>query len=835
MSTMLQERPAAGTGNGGVPARRAVIRWAWRLFRREWRQQLLVLALITVAVAATFLGAATATNSQGRPAATFGTAQDLATFKGNDPHLATGIASLQHRFGRTDVIENQAIQVPGSTTTYDLRAQNVDGPFGTPLLSLIQGRYPTGPGQVAVTPGLASQFGLKVGHVWHQGGTARTVTGIVQNPQSLLDEFALVAPGQVHAPTAVTVLFDAPGVRPTAIGPNVVTPHQVANSNPINPETITFALATLGMLLIGLVAVGGFTVLAQRRLRALGMLGALGATDQNVRLVVRANGVVVGVAGTVLGAVLGFLAWLAYRPHVENSAHHLIGVFAIPWVVIGPAMALAVLATYLAAGRPARAITRIPVVAALSGRPAPPKQVHRSAIPGVVLLVAAFGLFTYAGSDTSAGGQSPAGAPLALIGGLIVLVAAVILLSPLCLALLGRLAAYTPVAARLALRDLSRYRARSGSALAAISLGVLIAVLISVQSSARYANVLDYAGPNLTSSQLVVSPQLIGGPGAGTGPAAPPTASQLRAMASAARSLAATLGSGSVLELDEPGATLLHAEPGRNWSGSVYVATPALLRTFGIRPSQVRADADVLTMRPGLPGLSRMQLLYGVDKAPGGATSFPCPAVECLANPVIQGVSALPSGTSAPNTVVTEHAVHQLGLHPVAAGWFIQTPHPLTAGQIKSAQQAAAAAHLSVETRSSVPSNNQIVDWATVFGLVLALGILAMSVGLIRSETAADLRTLTATGAGGGTRRAVTAVTAGALGLLGAVLGTAAAYVGSAAWYLRDSFEGGLHALTAVPVTSLLVLLVAMPLVAAAGGCLLGGREPAVLGRQPID
>jgi putative ABC transport system permease protein len=834
MSTTLQERPAAGTQNGGVPARRAVIRWAWRLFRREWRQQLLVLALITVAVAATFVGAATAVNSQGRPAATFGTAQDLASFQGNDPHLATEIASLQHRFGRTDVIENQTIQVPGSTATYDLRAQNPHGAFGTPLLSLLQGHYPAGPAQVALTPGLASQLSLHVGSVWHQGGTPRTVTGIVQNPQSLLDEFALVVPGQVRAPTAVTVLFDAPGVRPAQIGPTVVTPQVVANSNPINPDTITLALATLGMLLIGLVAVGGFTVLAQRRLRALGMLGALGATDRNVRLVVQANGVVVGVAGTVLGAILGFLAWLAYRPHVENSAHHLIGLFALPWAVIGPAMALAVLATYLAAGRPARAITRIPVVAALSGRPAPPKQVHRSAVPGVVLLAAAFGLFTYAGSNNAnAGGQSPAGAPLALIAGLVVLVAAVILLAPLGLALLGRLAAYTPVAARLALRDLSRYRARSGSALAAIALGVLISVLISIQSSARFANPLDYAGPNLTSSQLVVYTQNPHG-GPGNGPTAPPTGGQLQAMSAAAHHLAATLGSHSVLELDQADATLVHAAPGRNWDGQLYVATPALLRTFGINPDQVRPDADVLTMRPGLPGLSKMELLYGINKNPGGATSFPCPAGQCLAGPVIQGVSALPSGTSAPNTVITEHAVHQFSLQPTVSGWFIQTPQPLTAAQIKTAEQAAAAADLSVEAKSDIPSNNEIVDWATVFGLVLALGILAMSVGLIRSETAADLRTLTATGAGRGTRRALTAVTAGALGLLGAVLGTAAAYLGSVAWFLRDGFEGGLHALSAVPVTSLLVLLVVMPLVAAAGGALFGGREPSALGRQPI-
>ena len=47
--------PAAdrGDGGGGVPARRAVIRWALRLLRREWRQQLLILALITAAVVVT--------------------------------------------------------------------------------------------------------------------------------------------------------------------------------------------------------------------------------------------------------------------------------------------------------------------------------------------------------------------------------------------------------------------------------------------------------------------------------------------------------------------------------------------------------------------------------------------------------------------------------------------------------------------------------------------------------------------------------------------------------------------------------------------------------------
>ncbi len=119
MSTALRERPVhAGAENGGVPARRAVIRWAWRMFRREWRQQLLVLALIVVAVGATVVGAAVATNTPPPANAGFGTAGDLATFPAPDPHLAAQIAALQQRFGRVDVVENQTIAIPGSVSTY---------------------------------------------------------------------------------------------------------------------------------------------------------------------------------------------------------------------------------------------------------------------------------------------------------------------------------------------------------------------------------------------------------------------------------------------------------------------------------------------------------------------------------------------------------------------------------------------------------------------------------------------------------------------------------------------------------------------------------------------
>jgi putative ABC transport system permease protein len=822
-----------------------MVRWAWRLFRREWRQQLLILALIIVAVAATVVGSAVATDTPSPANAGFGTADHLSAYSGADPHLTADVQGLQHRFGNVDVIENQTLSIPGSIDTYQLRSQSPHGPYGQPMLSLVSGGYPIGPGQVAVTDGVASAFSLKIGDLWHQGGTARRVVGIVQNPQSLLDEFALVAPGQVTSPTQVTVLFDAAGANDTSLGPNVHTPSPSGNS--LNPETIVLALDTVGMILIALVGVAGFTVLAQRRLRSIGMLGAVGATDKNIRLVVRANGAVVGVVGALIGAALGLVAWLAYRPRLESNAHHLIGTFQLPWLVIGVSMALAVVATLFAASRPARAITRLPILSALSGRPAPPKQVHRSAVPGVILLVVAFILFTIGGDRT--GGNR--GMPEVVLG-FVVLIAAVILLAPFCLVFLGRFGRRAPIAVRLALRDLSRYRARSASALAAISLGVLIAVVISVVSAGRYASVLDYVGPNLASNQLIVSspdgPAAFGGSGnAGTvtpGNVAPGTVTpgSPQSMAASAHEIATALGTHGITELDTALAELQHAGPGRNWNGLIYIATPSLLRAFGISASSIEPTADILTMRPGLSTTSDMQLVYGnyfSGKGPpgGGQSAFPCPPGECVANPKIQTVGALPSGTSAPNTLITERAVQQLGLQTSIgpAGWFIQTPQPLTAAQIKSAQLTAATAGAQVETKNSAPSSAEIINWATVFGVLLALGILAMSIGLIRSETAGDLRTLSATGATSSTRRSITAATAGALALLGAVLGTVAGYVAAIGYFRSSAQNGGLAALSSAPITNLLIILIGMPLIAAVGGWLFAGRELPAISRTPLD
>jgi putative ABC transport system permease protein len=837
--SLAAPRAEARSARGLTPSRRAVIRWAWRLFRREWRQQLLVLALIVVAVMATIFGSAVATDTPPPANSGFGTAHDAASFTGTDPRLGAEIASLEHRFGKVDVIESKTLQVPGSIQTYQLRSQNPSGPFGQPLLALVSGHYPTASDQVAVTAGVASDFNLRVGSTWKVGGETRRVVGIVENPQSLLDEFALVLPGQVKSPDAVTVLFDAPGVNPSSIGErcascgpnggpgsNVFTPSSVAQINAINPETLSLTVLTIGMLLIALMAVGGFTVLAQRRQRSLGMLASIGATHKNVSLVVRANGLVVGALGAVIGTVLGLVIWFAYRPSLEQSAHHLIGVLALPWVVVVAAIVLAVVATYFAASRPARSITRLSVVAALSGRPAPPKAVHRSALPGIAFLVVAFLLLGYAGG--TGGGTGSGGSPELVIG-IVALIPAIILLAPFFLVGLGRLAGHAPVAVRLALRDLARFRARSASALAAIGLGVMIAVIIATMAQARYSNVWDPAGPNLTSNQAIIS---LNSPN--------PSAKQVEAMAKGADRVGTALGAREVGALYLIG-NLQNSSGTKSSNGSLTVGTPQLLRVLGIRQVQIDRNADVVTSLPGFAGASDVEFTWCAKlvQNPPGSGNFNCAKTDALRHTVIQGLSALPRGVHAPNTLITEHAIHALGISSSAIGqpigWFVNAPEPLTAAEIHSAQAVAATAGLSIETKNDQPTSATVVNWATVFGIAIALCILAMSVGLIRSETANDLRTLAATGASSYTRRTLTAATAGALGLLGVVLGTFAGYIGVIGWLRGNSRNGGISALGDVPLANLLVILVGLPILAAIVGWLLAGRQPPIMSRQPIE
>jgi putative ABC transport system permease protein len=847
-NTALGDPPDLDSGaGGGIVARRAVFRWGWRLFRREWRQQLLVLGLLTVAVAATVWGASVVTNAQlpNPNYPTYGTAAAKATLPGTDRDLAADIASIQRRWGPADVVEHQDIAT-GTTQSVQMRAESAHGHFNAPLLSLVSGSYPAGPGQVALTGQLASLYGAHVGGSWRAAGTTWRVTGIAADPSNLSDEFALVAPGQLRHPSQVIMLLGPAAARLATVNGDVTLPGVPAAALAAPNEqvsgfpqaTLILVVEVLGLAFIGLVSVASFSVMAQRRLRALGMLSAIGATERNLRLVMIVNGLVVGLAGALAGAAAGLAAWFAYAPTLQRAAGHVVDAANLPWWAFAIGVAFAIATSVLASRRPAKTMAAVPVVTALSGRPAPPKAVHRSAAPGVIVFAFGLACLAFTGGLAGPPGEGQGKFPLLLLGGLVGTIVGIILLAPLAMSVLAAGAhPRLPVAIRIALRDLVRYRARSGPALAATAFAVFLATVICLVGSERSANPLSPSGPNLSSSQIVVT----AGRSPSPGMMMPLTGAQEASLARRLNSLAASLHAGSAVPLEN--AASLHqagASPNADFTGAVYLATPQLLAIYGIKPSQITPGTDFLTSRPGLAGLSNMQMFWtgngqesdtpsgnGGERGPSSCTL----SNNCRANPAIQTISSLPSGTDAPNTLITEYAVRTYHLQPHLNGWLIQAPAPLTATQISAARRAAAAFQAPLEIASGGSDFAEIADVGTAVGIVIALGVLAASVGLIRSETARDLRTLTATGAGGGTRRTITAATAAALGLLGAVLGMAFALVASLVWA-----HGGLSALFGdVPLTNVLILVLGLPLVAAGGGWLFAGRKPPGIARQPIE
>jgi putative ABC transport system permease protein len=243
-----------------------------------------------------------------------------------------------------------------------------------------------------------------------------------------------------------------------------------------------------------------------------------------------------------------------------------------------------------------------------------------------------------------------------------------------------------------------------------------------------------------------------------------------------------------------------------------YVATPALLRRFGVDPSSVDPRADVLTSDRS----TDLALLDDSQRGDGTTTR-------------VQHVR-LPAYTSGPYSLIPPAAVARHGWTTVPSGWLVEARHPLSGAQIRAARHAAATVGLDMEVRDQQDSLAAVRRIATGVGAALALAIVAMTIGLLRGEAATEVRTLTATGARTRTLRAITAWSAGALTVASVVLSLVGSYAALAA-----AFHSQLDRLVPLPLAPLLVVALGLPLTAAVGGWLLAGRDPRSVARAVLD
>ena len=312
-----------------------------------------------------------------------------------------------------------------------------------------------------------------------------------------------------------------------------------------------------------------------------------------------------------------------------------------------------------------------------------------------------------------------------------------------------------------------------------------------------------------------------------------PSADGLQAARASVQQIESTIGASSVITLhaaissDSPTAPPIGDDPGGrvpvglvqvDQSGegtrirsvaAVYVATPELLAYVGLSPDDIDPTADVMSPRD----IADSQL--GVAKR-----DTIVPKVQKLDAPVY---------TSEPTTLISTASMQRHGMRAITAGWLLRSPDGFTSDEIESARRIAAGTGLTIETRKPTRSLQALGADSTTVGVLVALAVLAMTVGLIRSETAGDMRTLTAVGASTHTRRWLVGATAGALALLAGVLGTVGAHLAVLAWN-----HGRLGSLAHTPASNLLLLIIGLPVIATAAGWALAGRQPPAIARAAL-
>ncbi|HKY66988.1 MAG TPA: hypothetical protein VJM49_11480, partial [Acidimicrobiales bacterium] len=448
--------------------------------------------------------------------------------------------------------------------------------------------------------------------------------------------------------------------------------------------------------------------------------------------------------------------------------------------------------------------------AALSERPPPPRPARRSTLLAGALVAIGVGAIWWADPNRTTGSSQPL-KDIAMILGVVAIALGVLLLGPIVLRAAGRAARRLPVTGRLALRDLARFQARSGMALGAVSLALGIPIAIVITSAASEAGADE---GNLSDRELLL--RIYGAEGDMVDDV---PVDEVETLAARAAALTRGLGDATAVPLEmaiEPESQPIAGFGARRQAVAVgiprdedtledlatYVATPVLLDHLGVDPASVDPGAEILTVR-------REPLAFVT--------------VERRADPepVLRRARLdIPAYSSAPTTLITPEAVAQRGWDTVPAGWLVTASSPLTSDQVREARELASGAGLTVEARHD-DSTGSLRLGAIGAGALVALAVVAMTVGLVRSELAGDLRTLAATGATRTMRRRLTAWTAGALALLGVVLGGLGAYLALASGYARE-----LGLLGEVPLGELAVLAAGVPLLAAGTGWALGGREP---------
>ena len=515
---------------------RPLLRLAWRDVLRSRARSILVLILIALPVMAVTAADVVGSTADVAPHEAvdrkLGTADAIVYLKANGgPVIQTSPVSpdasweddpdrepatfddVVKRLGAgTRGIELQEGSVRAGTdkgsTLVEVLATDLADPLLDGTFRLTDGRLPTTKGEVAVSPYLASR-GPGLGEELEPvSGSPLKVVGIVEDAESRDMAQAWTLPGAVDfTPVAgrdSIWLVDAPGavtwgdvlalnkVGALAISRAVVAdppaPEDIPNYDDMNYDqasnaAIFILIVMMALLEVVLLAGPAFAVRARNMQRQLAVVAANGGTPGQVRRAVLATGVVIGALGAALGVALGIPLAMALTPLLQRFSAGWFGPLDIPWLHLLGIAAFGFASAVIAAIVPAWLASRQDVVRVLAGRRGDRRPTALSPILGLILIGVGLWL-TWQGTRGPVVGMGETwigfGAVFAVVG--------TVLLVPVVVDLIGRVAGRAPLAVRYAVRDAARHRTRTAPAIGAALASVAGVVALGI------ANASDEAG-----------------------------------------------------------------------------------------------------------------------------------------------------------------------------------------------------------------------------------------------------------------------------------------------------------------------------------------------------
>lgn len=274
----------------------------------------------------------------------------------------------------------------------------------------------------------------------------------------------------------------------------------------------TLGLALFGFTWCGLVAASSLAIGARRRRRELGLLATNGATPRQLRAAVAAEGMVLGAVGAVgglLAGVAGAAAWCRLSPELLGRD------WPARWYLTPAVLAAPVLGWLSAtvagalAGRGVARQTTVDLLAGRAPRPATaPRWLKAGAVASGVSIAA--GLLT----EVSSGVGSTILVALVVASGTVALVAVPVGI----IAALPTVVSRRGVGLRTAARDLHRFGARTAGAVGAVAITLAGATFAGVAQEARAADAELMRGaqpfavaPTVAASITASEQRIVGG------------------------------------------------------------------------------------------------------------------------------------------------------------------------------------------------------------------------------------------------------------------------------------------------------------------------------------